>query len=172
MEHMEPSFETEVLTRLAVIESKLDGYKEVKSIAYSAEIEVSLTNNKAISEVNEDIGSLQEKQIQMRKYSTEEQVVGTWIDGKPLYRKVLQTTLNGTYKEGDYTYTWFTFDSSSSMVVNIRIFIFDNNKTYFNDNPAINYLIENNKTLRVGIKSSIPANSSMTIIVEYTKTTD
>lgn len=57
-----------------------------------AEIEVSLTNNKAISEVNEDIGNLQEKQIQMRKYSTEEQVVGTWIDGKPLYRKVFKVT--------------------------------------------------------------------------------
>lgn len=137
-----------------------------------AEIEVSLTNNKAISEVNEDIGELRNDVNKMNEYSTEEQRVGTWIDGKPIYRKVLQTTLNGTYKEGDYTYTWFTFDSSSSMVVNIRIYIFDNNKTYFNDNPAINYLIENNKTLRVGIKSSIPANSSMTIIVEYTKTTD
>lgn len=137
-----------------------------------AEIEVSLTNNKAISEVNEDIGELRNDVNKMNEYSTEEQRVGTWIDGKPIYRKVLQTTLNGTYKEGDYTYTWFTFDSSSSMVVNIRIYIFDDNKIYFNDNPAINYLIENNKTLRVGMKSSIPANSSMTIIVEYTKTTD
>ncbi len=33
---MDKTFETEVLTRLAVIESKLDGYKEVKSIAYEA----------------------------------------------------------------------------------------------------------------------------------------
>lgn len=33
---MEKSFETEVLSRLAVIESKLDGYKEVKAIAYEA----------------------------------------------------------------------------------------------------------------------------------------
>lgn len=37
MDHMEQQFETEVLTRLAVIESKLDGYKEVKSVAYSAD---------------------------------------------------------------------------------------------------------------------------------------
>ncbi len=29
-------FEVEVLTRLAVIESKLDGYKELKSVAYEA----------------------------------------------------------------------------------------------------------------------------------------
>lgn len=33
---MDKTFETEVLTRLAVIESKLDGYKEVKSVAYEA----------------------------------------------------------------------------------------------------------------------------------------
>ena len=33
---MDKTFETEVLTRLAVIESKLDGYKELKSIAYEA----------------------------------------------------------------------------------------------------------------------------------------
>ena len=33
---MDKPFETEVLTRLAVIESKLDGYKEVKSVAYEA----------------------------------------------------------------------------------------------------------------------------------------
>lgn len=34
-------------------------------------------------------------------YSTEEQVVGTWIDGKPLYRKVINcgTLTNGGTKE-------------------------------------------------------------------------
>lgn len=34
---MEKSFETEVLSRLAVIESKVDGYKETKTVAYSAD---------------------------------------------------------------------------------------------------------------------------------------
>ena len=34
---MDKTFETEVLTRLAVIESKLDGYKELKNVAYSAD---------------------------------------------------------------------------------------------------------------------------------------
>ena len=33
---MDKPFETEVLTRLAVIESKLDGYKELKAISYEA----------------------------------------------------------------------------------------------------------------------------------------
>lgn len=34
---MDKTFETEVLTRLAVIESKLDSYKELKNVAYSAD---------------------------------------------------------------------------------------------------------------------------------------
>lgn len=53
MEHMEPSFETEVLTRLAVIESKLDGYKEVKSIAYSADNR-SKQNEEDIKEIKDN----------------------------------------------------------------------------------------------------------------------
>ena len=36
MENMEEIFETQVLTRLAVIESKLDDYKKIEDIAYRA----------------------------------------------------------------------------------------------------------------------------------------
>ncbi len=31
------------------------------------------------------------------KYSTDEQVIGTWIDGKPLYRKVITSSIGLTY---------------------------------------------------------------------------
>ena len=34
---MEKTFETEVLTRLAVIESKLDGYKEIERVTHENE---------------------------------------------------------------------------------------------------------------------------------------
>lgn len=50
---MEQSFETEVLTRLAVIESKLDNYKEVKTIAYQADTR-SKQNEKEIKEMKEN----------------------------------------------------------------------------------------------------------------------
>lgn len=53
MEHMEQSFETEVLTRLAVIESKLDGYKEVKTVAYSADNR-SKQNEQDIKEIKDN----------------------------------------------------------------------------------------------------------------------
>lgn len=50
---METKFETEVLTRLAVIESKLDGYKEMKKITYDNEART--TKNE------EDIKEIQDK---------------------------------------------------------------------------------------------------------------
>lgn len=49
---MENTFETEVLSRLAVIESKLDGYKELKSVAYEADTR-SKQNERDISEMKE-----------------------------------------------------------------------------------------------------------------------
>lgn len=53
MENKEVQFETEVLTRLAVIESKLDGYKEVKSVAYSADNR-SKQNEQEIKEIKDN----------------------------------------------------------------------------------------------------------------------
>lgn len=62
-----------------------------------AKIEVSLTNNKAISEVNGELGGLRDDVNKINEYSTEEQVIGTWIDGKPLYRKVYDNiTINSS----------------------------------------------------------------------------
>lgn len=46
-------FEVEVLTRLAVIESKLDGYKELKTVAYES-------NNRSI-ENEKRIGNLEDR---------------------------------------------------------------------------------------------------------------
>ncbi len=45
-------FEVEVLTRLAVIESKLDGYKELKSVAYEANTR-SKENREEIEEIKD-----------------------------------------------------------------------------------------------------------------------
>lgn len=52
--NMKENFETEVLTRLAVIESKLDDYKEIKDktdIAYNKSID----NEKDINEINDKL---------------------------------------------------------------------------------------------------------------------
>ena len=51
---MEKSFETEVLTRLAVIESKLDGYKELKKVTYESDAR-SKENSEDIQEIQDKI---------------------------------------------------------------------------------------------------------------------
>lgn len=53
MQEAEKTFETEVLTRLAVIESKLDGYKEIKDTAYKA-YNNSKQNEKDIREIQDN----------------------------------------------------------------------------------------------------------------------
>mgnify|MGYP005775982495 CR=1 FL=1 len=50
---MEKNFETEVLTRLAVIESKLDNYRELKTVAYNADTR-SKENRAEIEEMKEN----------------------------------------------------------------------------------------------------------------------
>ena len=51
---MKENFETEVLTRLAVIESKLDDYKEIKDKSDKA-YNKSIDNEKDINEINDKL---------------------------------------------------------------------------------------------------------------------
>lgn len=51
---MKDNFETEVLTRLAVIESKLDDYKEIKDNALEAQ-NLSKENEKEIEEIKDKL---------------------------------------------------------------------------------------------------------------------
>lgn len=57
---MEQTFETEVLTRLAVIESKLDGYKEIKKIVYANEQNCA-QNTKDITDLETRVNELEKK---------------------------------------------------------------------------------------------------------------
>lgn len=47
----------------------------------------------------------------LHEYSTDEHVVGTWIDGKPLYERVIVTTLNVLPAER----TWYTITDLSNV---------------------------------------------------------
>ena len=115
--------------------------------------------------------AIEEKQT----YSTEEQVIGTWTNGKPLYRKVISTTLpNG----------------STDIVVanNIQIMFLD--KGYFNapsgsNNRYFTLPFINDSQQRV-LGWSLPSTNSFHLVNEissyngytcylimlYTKTTD
>ena len=105
-------------------------------------------------------------------YSTNEQVIGTWLDGKPLYQKTF--TVSGTYRGNS------TVDISSYIDSNINIVYVDGMGKY-TDSDGDNYFALNNaifiypqynfNTLKLNWGSStLPV--EVTITIRYTKTTD
>ena len=101
-------------------------------------------------------------------YSTDEQVIGTWIDGKPIYRKVFIIE-NTTTSETD-------IDVSSLNIENV----IDISGIAYNDSIQlpINFYNESgynscyySKHIS-SIKYKISHGNNARIIIEYTKTTD
>ena len=119
--------------------------------------------------------NLEEAMQENNIYSTNEIKIGTWIDGKPLYRKVIQPVIiigaNATVSVPHGI-------SNLSQVLKVDATLFWSNKTYpfpaiyedLSKQVAINYIDSTN----VYIKSFGDNWSTQitTIILEYTKTTD
>ena len=116
-------------------------------------------------------------------YSTEEQVIGTWIDGKTLYQKTIVTTVGSvsatTTKQVALGITVDTF-------VNISGYVLYNNtynpincltndmahiiKVYARTN-SYSTAAERN-TLQILNTIDVFVNQPLTITIQYTKTTD
>ena len=113
-------------------------------------------------------------------YSTEEQVVGTWIDGKPLYQKVMTIKFNGV-------------GTDNYARVNPEVLIDDNYKAGFienvftigeeydfqqnglaniSGNSGRNFFIHGKYVGAWAGNDSGCANKTFYVIVKYTKTTD
>lgn len=112
-------------------------------------------------------------------YSTEETVCGTWIDGKPLYRRIYtsampQVKTNGTAVALAFNHNIEDLDE----VIFTRGRIIDNTKTLFHMlNTTASGTIFNRVTAsktQVSIISSGTGWNAYTaeVVVEYTKTTD
>ena len=138
-----------------------------------AEMEVSLTNNKAISEVNEDIKNIETKLRTVTTYSTEEQAIGKWIDGKTIYRKVISGNMPVPDINGG---TWYNITNNVQDLVNVYGNILQrpyNYVTILRNNAyvsAFDVVVDNNllKYRNLGI----PADQPYKIVIEYMKTTD
>lgn len=105
-------------------------------------------------------------------YSTNEEVIGEWIDGKPLYRQVLDVTLT----PNDKNYVTIPNSSSFEVITKLEgmIRITDPQgwtpAVFYNDNQH-NYIFFSIGNNRLEIGNSWYANRGI-IIIEYTKTTD
>lgn len=103
-------------------------------------------------------------------YSTEEQLIGTWINGKPLYRK----TISGVISAGANV-----VDSTINSKTNSLVKVEGKTKSgeyqysvpwYENTNDFINFsLISTGFRIHVGSNN---ANRTYEITIYYTKTTD
>ena len=114
------------------------------------------------------------KYINENQYSTEEQLVGTWIDGKPLYQKTLVKTgvvnTNTTYFNDELPNVDYIQKISASFNTNIARY--ESEYTNINDDKL--QLIVN-ATDNVGGVFTLFKNitvSEMYVTVQYTKTTD
>lgn len=110
------------------------------------------------------------------KYSTDEQIVGTWIDGKPLYEKVLNLTsvqiADNNYSDSDIQYAdHFEIVSGHYIVsgaygnIGLGLNSYESNSLYTRTGFRIY-----NKTLYTVINGYTAVSAK--IIIQYTKTTD
>ena len=101
-------------------------------------------------------------------YSTQEQLIGSWIDGKPLYRKV--TELEPKFIQGDNIYN--TNITNFKTLVTSRLYFKYNNNWYENWDNVYNKIYRNSGSEYVVNCSGTLTLQQMYLITEYTKTTD
>ena len=113
-------------------------------------------------------------EARLEEYSTTEKIIGTWIDGKPIYRKVLNVgtvTTQKTYITHNIAnlgklvnlYGTFNRDDNAQQIMpgnytNWETYLYDATSEYFTINFSANQWSRNPYDI--------------VIVMEYTKTTD
>lgn len=111
-------------------------------------------------------------------YSTEEKQIGTWIDGKPLYRKVINTTSPICNTNGTYVISTIDVADNIDFAVIELAFIVDNANQiqtipYINNaGNMIKAFITANKKIHLTHNVKDYSERQVTVVVKYTKTTD
>ena len=123
-----------------------------------------------------------ERASNQQNYSTDEQVIGTWINGKPLYRKVVTTTAPEVTTDGTYpTNLSKGFATNVDFAIIKEAYVNVNNEWFtlpyiLNGNGIIkafiNILSSGVVDLVIATNSTYFSKKTVTAIVEYTKTTD
>ena len=100
-------------------------------------------------------------------YSTEEQVVGTWIDGKPIYQKVF----NNLNLQGTWESQYFACLTIDPLISNVKQFIsikLIGDYLATTTDASIRFNTTNDKWVIKYLEN----NTYDSIILQYTKTTD
>ena len=100
-------------------------------------------------------------------YSTEEQVIGKWTNGKPLYRKIV----SGNVPQSDQYPTVATGITNLDEVVSISLLLaYGDNRQYFSSTRYTYYLGKENGNQITIVAPDVGGDATFTIY--YTKTTD
>lgn len=128
----------------------------------------------AIDEVATTLEQLKTDVENKHTYSTEEQVIGTWIDGKPLYRKTL--VYNGAVTGTNYidltslNYEFIVIKETSLIRSNFIFSPVRYNMQSANDLAEV-FIDNTQKKMNINIGS--PWNNiNCYVTIQYTKTTD
>lgn len=112
------------------------------------------------------------------KYSTDEQIIGEWIDGKPLYRKVITTQMPQVTTSNSPVTKSIEHNIVNAMFKKIELYCIDElgncmAQSYTNIGDYFFAWIDSSTNL-LYIRSNRQGfnNRTAVIILEYTKTTD
>lgn len=125
-------------------------------------------NNNSLNNILEIINELPEAGEDI--YSTEEQVIGTWIDSKPIYRKLF----TGSTETGENLSVVFENDASIDKIINCYGNIQGQSGeqlAFLSDKHAL-LLNANHTTITYFFNNTDSYSYSYEAVIEYTKTTD
>ena len=147
------------------------GSKATEYEPYTDQKAIYVRNDNGVYEEFLDI----EKANNQKKYLTAEQIIGTWIDGKPLYRKTIQksfvdnwTTLYLNDINADTIYINYGKTFANFKIDNTY---YSNGQFYISETDFFRTFIANKNELLVAFASAMTEKEA-TITIEYTKTTD
>lgn len=108
-------------------------------------------------------------------YSTDEQIIGTWINGEPVYRRVISKTLTKDYSENGYSCCFFRNIGNVAQIINLRAYVKKTNEQTIGtgtSNIDISFTTSSNGMVYFNWISSIDntvIGQNGIVIIEYTK---
>ena len=101
------------------------------------------------------------------KYTTEEAIIGTWIDGRPIYRK----TYTGTFTSGSNSAPLESI-SNIDCIIQCSGFMINNGMSWDvrNSQTGVYVRVIQNAIITVGFEQALDSNIDYGITVEYLKT--
>ena len=120
------------------------------------------TNN-ALSKLQDNIANILNN---INKYSTDEKIIGTYIDGKPLYKKTFQVTTSATLNAFNDIYS-----ANIENVPSLHFQFRKGNERYPENHQQFSFYVVNG-ILKEYHTNGYYSEGELTVTLKYTKTTD